>query len=283
MSGLLFVVATPIGNLEDVTLRALRVLREADLVAAEDTRHTAKLLRHHGISTRMLSFHAHNTRGRIPQLLKRLAAGARVALVTDAGTPGISDPGAELVEACRADAIAVEVVPGPSASVAAAVASGFPLIPLTVFGFPPVRAKARAMWFGEAARTGHTFTFFEAPHRIARTLAECRTYFGNRQICVARELTKLHEQVLVGWLKDIKLSDVPARGELTLVVSPKIPVASTADASDTGVQAKYLEVSARTPNGSRRDILVQVAKELGMPRSEVYAALEREKEGNQGR
>src|ERR1044071_2274283 len=139
MSGTLYVVATPIGNLEDITLRALRVLREADVIAAEDTRRTAKLLTHYAITTPTLSVHEHNMRSRIPPLLERLRSGARVALVTDAGVPGVSDPGVELVRACVEADIAVDPIPGASAPLSAAVASGFPLTPLTVLGFPPVR------------------------------------------------------------------------------------------------------------------------------------------------
>src|SRR5688572_503342 len=143
MSGTLFVVATPIGNLEDVTLRALRVLQTVVLIAAEDTRRTARLLSRHGISTPTLSFHEHNTRSRIPQLLARLKAGDSIALVTDAGTPGVSDPGAELVAACVEAGIEIDPVPGVSAPLAAAIASGFPLVPLTIFGFAPARSKDR--------------------------------------------------------------------------------------------------------------------------------------------
>ncbi len=152
MSGTLFVVATPIGNLEDITLRALRVLREADVIAAEDTRRTAKLLAHYSIATSALSFHAHNTRSRLPQLLARLERGEAVALVSDAGTPGISDPGIELIQACWGKGIPVDPVPGASAPLAAAVASGFPLEPLTIFGFVPARSKARIEWWARAAR-----------------------------------------------------------------------------------------------------------------------------------
>ena len=152
MPGLLSVVATPIGNLEDVTLRSLRVLREANLIAAEDTRHTAKLLRHFGIVTPTVSFHAHNLKSRLPQLLQKLADGQHLALVSDAGTPGVSDPGVELVGACRQAGIRVEPVPGASAPLAAVVASGFPMIPMTVFGFPPTRSKDRKEWFEDAAR-----------------------------------------------------------------------------------------------------------------------------------
>ena len=147
MAGTLFVVATPIGNLEDITLRALRTLREVQVIAAEDTRRTAKLLTHHGISTPTLSFHEHNTRSRLPQLLARLDEGGNVALVTDAGTPGVSDPGMELVQACIGRGIPVDALPGASAPLVAAVASGFPLEPFTILGFPPHRLKARSIWF----------------------------------------------------------------------------------------------------------------------------------------
>src|SRR5687767_6720785 len=197
-AGTLFVVATPIGNLEDITLRALRVLREAHVVAAEDTRRTARLLAHHGITTPTLSFHEHNTRSRMPQILARLEAGESVALVTDAGTPGVSDPGVELVRACIDRGIPVDPIPGASAPLAAAAASGFPLEPLTIFGFVPSRTKDRKTWLREVAGVPHTFTFFEAPHRIAETLREMASLFGERPIMVGRELTKLHQDLISG-------------------------------------------------------------------------------------
>ena len=196
MSGTLFVVATPIGNLEDITLRALRVLREADVIAAEDTRRTAKLLTHYSISTPALSFHEHNTRTRIPQLLARLEAGAGVALVTDAGTPGISDPGGELIEACWEKGITIDPVPGASAPVTAAVVLGFPLDPFTIFGFVPALAKDRKLWVLRAQAVNETFTFFETPHRVLQTLSEVSVYFGDRPILVAREMTKRHQQLI---------------------------------------------------------------------------------------
>ena len=152
MPGTLFVVATPLGNMEDVTFRALRVLREADLIAAEDTRRTARLLSHYAIATPSTSFHQHNVRARLPQLLSRLEAGNNIALVTDAGTPGVSDPGVELVNACVEARITVDPIPGPSAPLTAAVASGFPLIPLTILGFPPRRSKDRKNWFVRCSR-----------------------------------------------------------------------------------------------------------------------------------
>ena len=204
MSGTLYVVATPIGNLEDITLRALRVLREADVIAAEDTRRTAKLLTHYGIDTPTLSVHEHNMRSRVPQLLDRLHSGAHVALVTDAGVPGVSDPGVELVQACAEAGIPVDPVPGPNAALTAAVASGFPLTPLTILGFPPVRGKARTSWFLGLAQIKHTVTFFEAPHRIAQTLVELSDLLDKRldslehataRVAVMRALQNLNAAV----------------------------------------------------------------------------------------
>src|SRR5947207_10160686 len=187
MSGTLYVVATPIGNLEDITLRALRVLREVDVIAAEDTRRSARLLSHHGISTPTVSFHEHNTRSRVPQLVSRLTAGESVAIVTDAGTPGVSDPGLELVQAAIDQNITVDPIPGASAPLTALIASGFPMVPFTVFGFAPVRSKARTEWLQAVARTEHSFSFFEAPHRIQSTLRDADGVFGKRPIIAARE------------------------------------------------------------------------------------------------
>jgi 16S rRNA (cytidine1402-2'-O)-methyltransferase len=277
MAGTLFVVATPIGNLEDITLRALRVLREADIVAAEDTRRTARLLAHHGISTPTLSFHEHNTRARLPQLLARLEAGEQVAVVTDAGTPGIADPGIELVRACRDRGIPVDPIPGASAPLSAAVASGFPLEPLTVLGFVPSRSKDRNMWLRQAFAVSHTFTFFEAPHRIRRTLEEVRTLSGERPIMVARELTKLHQEFIVGSASSIIGRLTECRGEFTVVVGP-LPKAETlnADASDQDIVAEFGRTTDCCP-GSRREIVTAVARKYGRSSRDVYAIIERSK------
>src|SRR5688572_1978923 len=187
MPGILYVVATPIGNLEDITLRALRVLREVTLIAAEDTRRTAKLLTHYGISTPTLSFHEHNSRERIPRLLARLTAGDSIAVVTDAGTPGVSDPGAELVHACVAAGVPVDPLPGASAPLTAVVASGFPVLPLTIYGFAPSRSKDRISFLQAVSELKSTVAFFESPHRIAGTLAEAALCLGNRPIMLGRE------------------------------------------------------------------------------------------------
>src|SRR5688500_12877443 len=219
-AGTLFVVATPIGNLEDITLRALRVLREVDLIAAEDTRRTAKLLTHHGISTPTLSFHEHNTRGRIPQLTGRLDAGESIALGTDGGTPGVSDPGAELVQACIEAGIPVDPVPGVSAPLTAVIASGFPVTPLTIYGFVPSRSKDRTSFLSVISEIRTTCTFFESPHRIVATLAEAQLILGNRPIMVGRELTKVHQEFLYGTPGDVAQRLSNPRGEFTVVVGP---------------------------------------------------------------
>lgn len=276
MPGLLSVVATPIGNLEDVTLRSLRMLREADLIAAEDTRHTAKLLRHYGIVTPTVSFHAHNVRTRLPQLLGRLSSGQHIALVTDAGTPGVSDPGVELVEACREARIKVQPVPGPSAPLAALIASGLPLTPFTVFGFPPVRSKDRLAWFEKAAQTAHTFTFFEAPHRIAKCLDECRLYFGIRPIVVGRELTKAHEEITMLRSSDIYRAQIEPRGEFTVVVGPALAgVRAQGDVDDETVWQAFQELAEQQPGATRRDLIAAVAAATGLKRNAVFSALER--------
>jgi len=282
MPGLLSVVATPIGNLEDVTLRSLRVLRDANLIAAEDTRHTAKLLRHFGIATPTVSFHAHNVRSRLPQLLQKLAEGQHLALVSDAGTPGVSDPGVELVDACRQAGIRVEPIPGASAPLAAVVASGFPMIPLTVFGFPPTRSNDRKRWFERAAQVDHTFTFFEAPHRITSCLDEIHTHFGVRPIMVGRELTKVHEEIVNFRSYSKTNGRIETRGEFTLVVGPAEWADEPASTVDDGtVHEKFLELARRQPGATRRDIIAGVAAATGLKRNDVFSALERAKAKDQ--
>jgi len=277
MLGLLSVVATPIGNLEDITLRALRVLREADLVAAEDTRHTGKLLRHFGIGTPTISFHAHNIKARLPHLLGKLGLGQHVALVTDAGTPGISDPGVELVGACQRLGVRVEALPGPTASITAAVLSGFPIIPLTVLGFPPHRSVARSSWFEEASDIPHTFTFFESPHRMTSTVAEIQQYFVNRPICVARELTKAHETAVIVMSNDITMASIRLKGEFTIVVGPASRPAVDVAVTDVDLAERFRQLASLHQGTSRRSIVAQLAAETGLARSAVYSALERAK------
>jgi 16S rRNA (cytidine1402-2'-O)-methyltransferase len=278
MSGTLYVVATPIGNLEDITLRALRVLREVDVIAAEDTRRTARLLNHHTISTRTISFHAHNVRSRLPQLLSRLQAGSSMAVVTDAGTPGVSDPGAELVQAAISKGIAVDPVPGASAPLTALIASGFPMIPFSVFGFPPNKSKARLNWFQVVCATTHVFSFFEAPHRIRLSLREASQYLADRPIVAARELTKVHQEFIRGTAQDLlqRLND--PRGEFTIIVGPlgKAHNYRGLRVSDDEIVREFGRLT-ECGGVSRREAVRLVAKSSGRSSRDVYSVIERAK------
>ena len=278
MSGTLYVVATPIGNLEDITLRALRVLREVDVIAVEDTRRTARLLNHHAISTRTISFHAHNARARVPLLISRLQGGSSVAVVTDAGTPGISDPGLELVEAAISKGIAVDPVPGASAPLTALVASGFPLVPFTLFGFPPNRSKARSAWLEDVCTTQHVFSFFEAPHRIRATLIEAEPLLGFRPIVVAREITKVHQEFIRGTAVELLQRLGEPRGEFTVVVGPPLKQNKNNQltSSDDEVVHEFWRLTELT-GASRREAIRLVAQGSGRSTKDVYSAIERAK------
>jgi 16S rRNA (cytidine1402-2'-O)-methyltransferase len=277
MSGTLFVVATPLGNMEDATFRAIRVLREVDLIAAEDTRRTARLLSHYAIATPSISFHQHNARTRVPQLILELQSGKNVGLVTDAGTPGISDPGVELVDACIRAHIAVDPIPGASAPLTAAVASGFPLIPLTIYGFPPRRSKDRNTWFSEISSIQHTVTFFESPHRIVSSLTQAGPVFGDRPIMLARELTKRHQEFLRGSMHDVLSQLRNTKGEITIVVGPKrIKDVAIDQFAEGAAAAEAVRLFGQlTDSGhARREAITQAAKTFGLPVRVVYAAVE---------
>ena len=221
---MLYVVATPIGNLEDITFRAVRTLGEVDLIAAEDTRRTAKLLAHCRISKPMVSLREHNEHRESPKLVARLTAGGSVALVSDAGTPGISDPGTRLVRAARDAGIRVVPIPGPSAVVAALSASGYPADRFRFLGFPPATGQARTEWFSALSREPDTTVFFEAPHRIERTLADLALRLVNRPYVCAREISKVHENLVD---KPTSQVPIPAIGEFALVISPSSEIAES--------------------------------------------------------
>ena len=218
--GTLYLVATPIGNLEDITQRVLRILREVSLVAAEDTRHTRRLLDHFGIHAKLVSLFEHNERSRIPLLVERLQAGESVAVVTDAGSPGIADPGYPVVRAVVAEGLRVESVPGPSAVIAALQSSGLPTDAFTFVGFLPVKPGARRRSLEEWSERRETIVAFESPHRIDRALADLEAVWQDRPIALARELTKMHEQVLRGTAAEVRaaLHDDQKRGEMVLVL-----------------------------------------------------------------
>src|SRR6266403_3959342 len=218
--GCLYIVGTPIGNLEDITLRALRILKEVDLIACEDTRHTQKLLNYYDISKTLVSYHEHNEMTRSPELLIKLEQGAKIALVSDAGMPLVSDPGYRLVTLCVRHKIPVVPVPGPSAMLAALAAAGLPNEEFLFVGFLPQRSGERRRMLAHLRIEERTMIFYEAPHRVAESIADAQEILGDRPACIAREVTKLHEEFLRGKLSQLaeSLAERPARGETTLVV-----------------------------------------------------------------
>ena len=216
MPGTLFVVATPIGNLEDMSMRAVRTLREVDVIAAEDTRRTSKLLAHYEIQKPLVSLHEHNETREALRLVSKLEAGYNVALVSDAGTPAIADPGYHFVAQARSAGIAVVPIPGANAAIAALSAAGLPADSFLFLGFPPSAGAARDRWFDRAAAETGTIVLYESPHRIRRTLEELRDYLGERSILVGRELTKVNEELVV-WAKSVQVRE---QGEFVVVVGP---------------------------------------------------------------
>ena len=281
-SGTLYLVATPIGNLEDITLRALRVLREVALIAAEDTRRTRTLLAHHAIRARTVSLHEHNERARAPEIIARLLAGESVALVSDAGTPGLSDPGVELVRQAAAAGVAVVPLPGPSAFVAALVASGLPTAPATFLGFLPPGSPERRRVLEAHQMLPHTVVIYEAPHRVLKTLAAIRDSWGDRRLAVARELTKVHEEVFRGTVGEAiqHFTSHPPRGELTLVVAgaaasrserhaSPVPAADRADA-EAGETAKSMLRDALKEGVAPFEAVRRTARATGLRRNAVY-------------
>jgi 16S rRNA (cytidine1402-2'-O)-methyltransferase len=266
--GVLHVVATPIGNLEDVTLRALRVLAEADLVLAEDTRRTRVLLQRHAVKARPLSLHAHNEMARIERVLGVLDAGGSAALVSDAGTPILSDPGARLVDAALQAGHEVTPIPGPSALLAALVVAGLPAERFTFLGFLPRRKGARDALLASLRQRPETLVLFESPRRLPATLRQLADALGERPACVARELTKLHEEVARATLSALaqRFAD-GARGEVTIVVggAPETAVSPDAPADlDADIRARL--AAGETP----RDVTAALSRASGLARREVY-------------
>lgn len=278
-TGCLYVVATPIGNLEDITLRALRILKEADLIACEDTRQTMKLLSHFDIAKRLASYHEHNEITRAPEIVIELEQGAKVALVSDAGTPAISDPGHRLVSLCLRHGIRVEPVPGASAFVAALAASGMPLDEFTFVGFLPSRQSGRRKALRALAEESRTLALYEAPHRLSDTLEDALEILGNRPAVIAREVTKLHEEFLRGHLQELlaTVRQKPARGEITLLIAPADGQPAQSDAASNAENAEPLshrvEAIMSAKGVDRKAALKQAARERGITRREAYKQL----------
>lgn len=271
-TGCLYLVGTPIGNLEDITLRALRTLREADQIAAEDTRHTQKLLQHYQIARPLVSYHEHNEMTRAPELLIALEQGAKIALVSDAGMPLVSDPGHRLVTLCLRHQIPVVPVPGPSALLAALSASGLPNEEFLFVGFLPQRSGERRRALERLRIEDRTIIFYEAPHRIAECVADAREILGDRPACLAREVTKLHEEFRRGKLSVIanSLEEQPARGEITLLIGAAVPGEAGAHVDSAQSLSDRVEELMRQAKLDRKDALKLAAKERGLTRRAAY-------------
>lgn len=272
MPAVLYIVATPIGNLEDMTFRAVRILREVELIACEDTRHTRKLLAHYNIPTPAISYHDHNEASRTEALMSRLREGRSIALVSDAGTPLISDPGYRLVSAAAAEGFSIIPVPGPSAVITALSASGLPTDAFRFCGFLPAKAGQRRSVIEALATETVTLIFYEAPHRILETLADLRSILGNRPAVLARELTKLHEEFLRGNLDEVAAvigsRDSGIRGEFTVLIGrSETPVEVAEPLPDAVARLERAGVP-------RMDALKQIARERGLSKREVYSAVE---------
>jgi len=272
MPGTLYLVATPIGNLADITHRALQVLSDVDLIACEDTRHTHKLLNHYGINTKTISYHEHNEQQRAAELIDRLKQGTNIAVVSDAGTPSISDPGFRLVRAAIENDIPIIPVPGPSALITALIAAGLPTDEFFFAGFLPSRTNARRARLAELQAVPGTLIFYEAPHRLAATLNDAYEILGEREAVVARELTKLHEEIKRGLLSKLAADyteKTDIRGEIVVLIDRNVIGASINQATSIATLVNQFEQAGM----DHRAALKKAARELGLSRAEAYRKL----------
>ena len=266
MPGVLYIIATPIGNLEDLTFRALRILKEVDLIAAEDTRHSRRLLDHYGIKTPLTSYHEHNERSKARHLVERLQRGENIALISDAGTPLLSDPGQRLVQEASGAGISVSPVPGPSALVAALSASGLSMERFAFEGFLPAKGKERREKLQSLCAEARTLVFYEAPHRLKESLVDIAAIFGARQMVLAREMSKVHEEFLRGSPGDLitELAEREVRGELTLVIAG-------ATGEPAAAETIRAEIRKLKSDGMRvKDIAALLGEKYGVAKREIY-------------
>jgi 16S rRNA (cytidine1402-2'-O)-methyltransferase len=263
----LYIVSTPIGNLEDITLRALRVLKEVDLVAAEDTRRTRQLLTHYGIHKPLISYHEHNRRMREKTLLRDLGEGKSIALVTDAGTPGISDPGEELVRGAVQEGIPLVSIPGPVALVAALSVSGLPTESFLFYGFLPSKAAARRKWLASLKDRPETLVFYESPRRLSSLLEDAAGVLGERRVVVAREMTKVYEEVYRGTVSEVleQFAKDEVKGEVTVILEGCTSPPAVESSAVVEALKRYSEMGL-----SRKDSVDRAAEELGVSRRQVY-------------
>jgi 16S rRNA (cytidine1402-2'-O)-methyltransferase len=270
MPGTLYLVATPIGNLSDITHRALQVLGDVDLIACEDTRHTHKLLSHYGITTKTISYHEHNEQQRAEQLIDQLKQGSSIAVVSDAGTPAVSDPGFRLVRAAIENEVPVVPVPGPSALISALVAAGLPTDEFFFAGFLPARTNARRARLSELQSVPGTLIFYEAPHRLAATLKDAYEILGERDAVVARELTKVHEEIRRGRLSELSehYEREDPRGEIVVLIDRNVISAAPQQSSIAALVDQFEQDGM-----DQRAALKKAARELGISRAEAYRRL----------
>lgn len=268
--GKLYLVATPLGNLEDITHRALRILAEVDLIAAEDTRHTLKLLNHFAIKQKMISYYLHNERERAGEIIEKLISGLNIALVSDAGMPGISDPGYFLVAEAVKRGISVIPIPGASAVITALAASGLPTNSFLFAGFLPRKAKERIVILSELAEVRGTLVFYEAPHRLLATIKDIYEVLGDREIVLARELTKIHEEFIRGKLIEIidKIENQNLKGEFTILIAGKTTVKNRQNSTKQGYSNNGTEDN--DDQASLRQKLKKIAAETGKSSKEIY-------------
>ena len=266
--GTLYIVSTPIGNLEDITLRALRVLKEVDLIAAEDTRRTRQLLTHYAIHKPLISYHEYNRRMREKNLLQELREGKSIALVTDAGTPGISDPGEDLVRGAIQEDIPLVPVPGPAALVAALCVSGLPTESILFYGFLPSKAAARKKWLSSLKERPETLVFYESPRRLSSLLEDAAQVLGDRRVAVAREMTKVYEEVFRGTISEIlaQLGGEEVKGEVTVVLEG----CTSSPPAESSSVLEALRHYSQEKGMSMKESVDRVAGELGISRRQVY-------------
>lgn len=272
MHGKLILVGTPIGNLSDLTLRAIEALKTADLILCEDTRHTRKLLTHFGIDRPTQSFHEHNEGAKADKVIDKIAAGSVVALVSDAGMPVISDPGYRLVRLARERKLAVEPIPGPFAGVMALVGSGIAPAPFTFFGFAPHREAERIEFYGRVAASGHTSIVYESPERLIDSLKNAMTVLGDIEVTVAREMTKIHEEFISGSISEVigELEKRDAvRGEITIVFAAARPPMQHVSHEELASEFERL----RAAGMRRNDAVKAIAEKFGLRKNEVYKSL----------
>lgn len=266
-NGKLYIVATPIGNLEDITLRAIRILEEVDLIAAEDTRHTLKLLNHLNISKPMISYHRHNEEVRVESLIENLKNGKNIALVSDAGTPGICDPGEEIIKKCIEQDITIVPIPGACAMINALIVSGIDTSEFVFFGFLPLNKKSRKIKLEEIKKANKTVILYEAPHKLKNTLNDLKTILENRKIVIAREITKIHEEYIRGTVDEILNKTENLKGEIILVIEKNCIVEENKLNNLTLEEHyKYYE----NKNLEKKEIIKKIAKDRNVNKNDIY-------------